>query len=318
MPEDKASQGLGKKFLTVLVHSFSPFTKLPIGSPMELLTKLEDLVNRLLFWIGSKIATLLLKVIPTPVQKFYRNINQHFTAAVSFVRNFPQWVKSQIAALRARPKIQIDYKGLIAQAIDAGTKAFKKTKDKSPLKAIGIAAIAPLLFLVNWARTLKPAHFMVLSVFTVGSLLSLVGISYNARTILKEKYFAGRTPASAEAEVDSYDRPEYYKKTEREVFFNSVKVPVYVEGINELRALMIDVSLITSNRATRIWLLREEFSLRDHLVLTLEPVIPAFPMTPEGRQILTQKIQDELNAYLREHQVNGHVEEVRLIHILAH
>lgn len=285
---------------------------------MELLNKLEDLVNRLLFWIGSKLAALFLKLVPAPLLRFFQNINQHVSAAVAFVRNLPQWIKGHIAAFRAKPKLQLDYKGLLAQAIDAGSKAFKKTKDKSPLKAIGIALFAPFLFLIGWARGLKPLHFTILSVFTLASILSLVGISFNARTILKEKYFTSRTPASAEAEVDTYDRPNYYKKNEREVYFHSIKVPVYVEGINELRALMIDVSLITSNRATRIWLLREEFSLRDHLVLTLEPVIPAFPMTPEGRQILTQKIQDEVNAYLREHRANGHVEEVRLLHILAH
>lgn len=284
--------------------------------PMELLIKLEDLVNRALLWLGSKLVQLCLRVTPAPIRHFFANLRANVRAGVTFVRNLPTWLKAQLAALRARPKVQIDYKGLLAQAVDAGAKAFKKTKNTSPLKALGLALVAPLLFLGGWARTLRPGQFVLLTGFTTASLVALVGISLTARTILVREFFSGRAPASVE--VDEYSRPSYYKQNHREVYFSSIKVPVYVEGINELRALMIDVSIITSNRATGMWLLREEFELRDHLVLTLEPVVPAFPLTPEGRQILTQKIQSEVNEFLRAHKINGHVQEVHLLHILAH
>lgn len=81
---------------------------------------------------------------------------------------------------------------------------------------------------------------------------------------------------------------------------------------------MVDISILTSNRATKVWLNKNEFSLRDHLVLTVEPVLPTFPMTEEGRQVIATKMRDEINVFLRAQGVEGEALEVRLIHVLAH
>lgn len=283
---------------------------------MELLNKLEDLINRLLFWIGSKLAGLLTRLTPPTVRNFFVRVSNHFKQAVQFIKNFPQWIKTKLADFKSRPKIKIDYKGVLAQAIDAGQKAFKKTKDQSPIKAIFSALSAPFVFLFVWAQSLRPTHFLVLFFFTTASIVSIFGIALNTQSILKKEFFGIRAPASAP--IEGYNRPDYYKKETREVSFSSVKVPVYIQGINELRALMVDISIVTSNRATRAWIERREFSMRDHLVLTLEPVIPTFPLTDEGRTMLTEKIKDELNIFLRQHSVDGDIQEVRLVHILGH
>ena len=283
---------------------------------MELLNKLEDLINRLLFWIGSKLTDLLTRLTPPPVRKFFARVMSYLKQPLLFVKNLPQWLKAKLAEFKSRPKLKIDYKGILAQAIDAGQKAFKKSKDQTPFKAIFSALSAPFVFLFIWAQSLKPQHFMLLFFFTTASILSIFGIALNTKTILKKEFFGTRIPASAP--IEGYNRPSYYKKETREVYFSSVKVPVYIQGINELRALMIDISLITSNRATRAWIERKEFSMRDHLVLTLEPVVPTFPLTDEGRTMLSEKIKDELNIFLRQHSVDGDIQEVRLVHILGH
>lgn len=283
---------------------------------MELLNKLEDLINRLLFWLASKVTDLLTRLTPPPVWNFFARVLGYCKQAVLFIKNLPQWFKAKLAEFKSRPKLKIDYKGVLAQAIDAGQKAFKKSKDQTPFKAIFSALGAPFVFLFVWAQSLKPQHFMLLFFFTTASLLSIFGIALNTKTILKKEFFGARNPASAP--IEGYNRPDYYKKETREVSFSSVKVPVYIQGINELRALMVDISIITSNRSTRAWIERKEFSMRDHLVLTLEPVVPTFPLTDEGRTMLTEKIKDELNIFLRQHSVDGDVQEVRLVHILGH
>jgi flagellar basal body-associated protein FliL len=283
---------------------------------MELLNKIEDLINQILFWIGAKISALFLRLTPPSVRHFFTRLLNFIYKSISFIKNFPQWLKAKLAELRNRPKLKIDYMGLLAQAIDAGQKAFKKSKDKTPFKAIVSALGAPFVFLFKWAQSLKPVHFMILFLFTSASIFSIFGIALNTKTILTKEFLGLRSPASAP--VEGYNRPEYYKKEAREVSFSSVKVPVYVQGINELRALMIDISIVASNRATRRWIERQEFSIRDHLVLTIEPVIPTFPLTDEGRTMLTEKIKDELNTFVRGHGVNGEIQEVRLVHILGH
>lgn len=204
--------------------------------------------------------------------------------------------------------------GVFAAALDAGQKAFQKSKQHSPLKAVISAFSAPFVYLFQWAATLKPAHFMILFVFTTASIFSVMGIVVQSQKMLKSNA-AARAPASAEV---AYSRPAYHKIDQREISFNNVKIPVYITGLNELRALIIDFSVVTSNRATKRWLEKNEFQMRDHLIQTLEPVLPSFPMTDEGRVMITDKLKDELNAFLVNHHVEGEIEEARLVYILAH
>jgi flagellar basal body-associated protein FliL len=169
--------------------------------------------------------------------------------------------------------------------------------------------------LYKWATGLKPAHFAILFTFTTASILSVMSIVVQSQKMLASNEQASRAPASAE---DPYNRPAYYKLNEREISFNNVKVPIYITGINELRALIIDFSVVTSNRATKKWLEKNEFQMRDHLIQTLEPVLPAFPMTDEGRTVITDKLKSELNAFLAHNKIEGEIKEARLVYILAH
>ena len=79
-----------------------------------------------------------------------------------------------------------------------------------------------------------------------------------------------------------------------------------------------DFSVTASNRTTRKWLEVHEFELRDHLVSTLEPVMPTFPMTDEGRAMLAEKLKNEVTDFLSTHKVEGSAKEVRIVYILAH
>jgi flagellar basal body-associated protein FliL len=277
----------------------------PISFVMNFLFKIEDLLNNMLLWLGHKLMLLWNKICPSWMKTKWMVLKLKITE----LKNFRPKLKP-----RDLLKIKVDYMGVFAAALDAGQKAYQKSKQHSPLKAVIVALSVPFGYLFQWASTLKPAHFVILFVFTTASVLSLMGIMIQSKRMLQDES-AARAPASAEL---AYSRPAYHKIDQREISFNNVKIPVYITGINELRALIIDFSLVTSNRATKRWLEKNEFQMRDHLIQTLEPVLPSFPMTEEGRSMITDKLKDELNVFLINHNVEGEINEARLVYILAY
>jgi flagellar basal body-associated protein FliL len=82
--------------------------------------------------------------------------------------------------------------------------------------------------------------------------------------------------------------------------------------------VQIDVSFLASNRETKKILDTSEFQLRDHFIENLEPVLPAFALTDEGRAMLKEKLEIEVNQYLKDQEAPGFIEETHIIHILAH
>jgi flagellar basal body-associated protein FliL len=52
-------------------------------------------------------------------------------------------------------------------------------------------------------------------------------------------------------------------------------------------------------------------------LLNLEPILPSLPLDDEGKEIIRQKLINEINQFLKKHNIEGHVEEVRITYILA-
>ncbi len=280
---------------------------------MKFLGKIEDLLNRLLLAAGAAICGALKKICPAPLAAFWE---KYPARAWRWVVGMPARTKAALKELKDAPKLKVDYKGLFSQALEAGKKAYAAHSGGSPLRGALSALAAPFAFLYNWASELSAAHFMLLASATFASVLAVVGITLSSQRIL-ERVFPGRAPASVE-EADPYDRPEYYKRETRIANYNNLKIPVYVQGVEAMRALVIDFSVTASNRSTKKWIERYEFEVRDHLVMHLEPVLPEFPLTNEGRAMLAEKLRDELNEFLRQNQVEGHVEAVHIVYVLGH
>lgn len=280
---------------------------------MSFLIKIEELINRGLFWLAAKIMKLLQRLCPPVLKKIWEKWQTKKSLYLAKVRALPAEAKALFA--RKGELVKIDYKGVFTQAIEASKKVYESTKAHSPHKAVLLALAAPFIFLYQWPSSLKPVHFVLLFTFTTASIFSIMGIALNAKRIAEKEFGGDRTPASVQ---DEYIRPNYYKKNERSVSFNNFKIPVYVEAVGELRAVVIDFSVTASNRATAHWLGKHEFELRDHLVLTIEPVIATFPMTDEGRVMLSEKIKSEINIFLETHSIEGQIQEARIIYILAH
>jgi hypothetical protein len=60
-----------------------------------------------------------------------------------------------------------------------------------------------------------------------------------------------------------------------------------------------------------------ELQFRDHLVLNLEPMVAAFPLEEEGKEILRQKLLSEMNEFMVSRDIEGQVLDVKIVYVLA-
>lgn len=282
---------------------------------MNFLNKIEDLLNRALLWLGALLLKAWMKVCPAWLLRLQTRVLEK----VEYLKTSPARLKARALELKDSRKelLKVDYRGVFTQAIEAGKKVYNEQKSNSPLKAMLSALATPFEFLFKWAQSLSPAQFTLLFAFTTASVMSGVGIALNSHRIMEKASQDGRSPASVPVEVDPYDRPEYYKRETREVSYTNVKVPVFVTGLTDLKSLLIDFSVNATNRKTKQWLERHEFEVRDHLVMTVEPVLPTFPLTDEGRTVVMEKLKREINIFLEMNKVDGKVHQVHLIYVLA-
>lgn len=97
----------------------------------------------------------------------------------------------------------------------------------------------------------------------------------------------------------------------------NVKIPIYVEDVKAISSVTVDFTVRTSTRFAKQYLEEYEYKLKDYFFMTTEPVISTFPLKHEGKSILKEKIQDELNVFLNENKVEGQVQEVDIIFIVG-
>lgn len=250
------------------------------------------------------------KYCPQKIQQFIQRCHDLIYGTI------PAFFKKQLQHAKSAPKeiLSIDFKGIFSSALSEGFKAFHEIRKKSPLKAFWAVLTVPVIFIVQWTKSLHPIHGFILGSFTIGSIFSAVVIGKTSYQLFQDE-FGGREPAAVDA---AYIRPDYYKKETRMTSLSSVKIPAIIEGVNGLRSVLIDVSFLASNRETKKILDTSEFPLRDHLIENIEPVLPAFALTDEGRTMLKEKLEQEVNQYLKDQEAPGFIEETHIIHILAH
>lgn len=184
---------------------------------------------------------------------------------------------------------------------------------------LGLVLLPFLVRLQKWVMSLKPVPV------TIGvSLTTLLSITvFNVyQTSKKVKEEVQRTPASIEgsgrlAGSNEHARPEYYKMDERFIKILNIDVPVYVENVNSLRSVRLDFVMLPSNRYIREYLYEHEYLVQDRINVMIEPVIPELPLSDEGRTIIREKLQYEVNQLLKSIHIKGSIDEVYIDSILA-
>lgn len=280
---------------------------------MNLLEKFEHFVNLFLWKLGE----LLYKLVPTPLKRVFTWVHATYAQLVNRLRLLPRQILTHILNLVAKAKSLLgnfDFKKSLQDSI-----AFAKTKyqirSEGNFSKLKLMILAPLGVVSQWLQGLSAGQSMLLLGFTAASFLAGMNMIFSGQRLVNG--FESRAPASVESEIPEFSRPDYYKKEKRHLEFTSLRIPVYIAKVNQLKSVDVDFNVTFSTRESRKIMSKREFQLRDHLLLNLEPSIADFPLKEEGKEILRRKLAVEINNYLKEHEIRGHVVNVEITYMLA-
>lgn len=129
-----------------------------------------------------------------------------------------------------------------------------------------------------------------------------------------QKEYPSRTPAS----VQEYDtHPEYKDFKEKTLTIQNIKVPLQVERAGKITSITVDFSLRTTTKFAKIYLENNEHKLRDYFFTSVEPILSDFVIEQEGKEVIKEKIKADLHQFLIEQKVEGEVDDVRILFIIA-
>lgn len=288
---------------------------------MGLLEKLETFINNMLILLGDRFTRMCMKLLSPRVREVYTKIINWIVLAITWCKNLPSLLKKNGPALFTKIKsyfLTLNYKEKFQESYKAAIAQYKKSQagSKKNVSEFKTLLLTPFLIMGQWVKGLSSAQTVLLLGFTAASILSVINMVFTGNRLMDQHKQETRSPASVEVEV-AYDRPEYYKEQSRHLEIASLRLPVYVADINELRTIDIDFTATMSNRLSRMQLEKLEFQLRDHLVLNVEPMLASFPLEEEGKIIIREKMSLEIKKFMATHDIHGEVLEIKLIYILA-
>ena len=295
---------------------------------LKKIEKFEESLNKAL---GKALEALLrllgklwLKIMPQKLLEFIARIKASLASGASKTKAIALKplvsVKQRVLAFKT--------KGLKPRAQDGALE-----EPKAPLKQKAMEQVSLLkAFLLktplknraeNIARHLRAFLEKLFAIPRTQALIALSAMTmiffgtYSVYVSGQKIYMSewgSRAPASAEQYLE---RPNYLKFPARTLKVFNVKVPVYVENIKTAQSVTVDFTIRTDTRFAKLFLEEYEYKLKDHFFMTTEPVVSTFPLEEEGKWVLKDKIQDELNNFLRQEKVEGEVLEVDIIFIIG-
>lgn len=137
---------------------------------------------------------------------------------------------------------------------------------------------------------------------------------YVSSTKIYEQEFPYREPAS----VQEYDeKPEYYYFKDTTTLVQNIKFPVQVVRASQVDSVTIDFSIRTSTRFAAFYLKENEHKLKDYFFTAVEPLVSDFALKEEGKDVMREKIQIEVQRFLDNEKVEGQVLEVNILYIVG-
>ena len=289
---------------------------------MKFLLKIEDAINHVLILIGDLFMNLLKKLMHPKLILLIERIKQAIAEGIQWLKNLPKliiqktpifisWFKNYLKTFNYKTELEKTFAVAIAQ--------YEKTQAGHKLSKLKQILLVPFLIVGQWLQGLTAAQTVILLGSTAASVLAAINIFFSSHRVLESHQYGYRSPASMEFEEEEvvYERPDYYKQEFRHLQLTNVRLPVYVTDINELKHIDIDFTATLSNRMGRMMMERLEFQLRDHLILEVEPMEVNSPLFDEGKEILRQKLMQEINTFLKSRQIEGYVQDLKLTYILG-
>lgn len=273
--------------------------------------KLEEKLNMLLGSLVNFLKMFISKSTPASLKDSIHKPHFDFNSIQKKILNF----KTKIDLIVGKVT------GVISKFLLFFKKIDVKKLDWEKVLLTVLAIISPFLGRVrDWYISLKPVTMLAMvSVATMGGLSSIV--IYQEVQKISDK---SRDPASAVVvEVDNENtpskRPEYYKQQERELRVRNISFPVYVgtRGPASVKKVVMDFTFVSSNRYIREYFFDNIHLLRDKLNTSLEQMLPEFPLEDDGKRVIKEKIQKEMQVLLNDLKIEGSIEKVYIHSIMA-
>lgn len=286
---------------------------------MNLWLKIEALINKVLIYIADLFAGLFLKVIPKSIPEKKRQLEKQLSEGmvafkawlIAFIIKLIHDSKAKFTELKSMKLLQVKEE-ITKKSLEYKVRLENKAPKES-MKQFMKLLMSPLTSLLNKINSMEPSKAIMAICLSAFLFLSIMQIIVSGSRI----YDKTRGPASVMEEVQLPVRPSYYKLDQKQISLNQVKFPVYSQGRNSIQFLSVDFELDLSNRHIVIYLQDHEANLRDHLINNTEPIDPIFSLEKEGKSIIKEKVQKEINSFLKLKNVRGEVNSVNIIYLLG-
>ena len=154
---------------------------------------------------------------------------------------------------------------------------------------------------------------------TLFVIISVLGFFYYQ--LDQRAFFEGKFSMSELQNILAQRKPAFTTIEEREFYVPDVLVPVILKNRPDITRIYLDIKLRASNKLITLYFTENNFKnldkLIDRYISTLSPIIPVFPLTNEGKDILRKKIKAETDILLKQLKIEGEIEEVIIQDILA-
>lgn len=294
---------------------------------MKFWVKIEAILNKVIIAIMSVITSTISKLTPKKVKK---SIEVTQDKSQKIKKSTQTIIHEKVDKTKKWGQSKVDKSKKIATNAKVKTQdtiVAAKTydwKSLNPQKVMAIFSVLIVPFITkfkSWYATLKPttiisvtAGTMALSLFSITIYQQTQEISEKSTTVIAEPEKFSDT-----MDKNAYARSQYRNYKEKRITLTSVNIPVYIDSRKGMQSLIIDFTMEAENRyiAQYFKVIENEYVLRDRLNKNIQPIIPEFPMKPEGKHILKKKIKDEINKLVDDLQIKGNVKDVYIHSILT-
>lgn len=282
--------------------------------------KIEELINGLIAKFMAIISGKAKDLTPQKIKKNLQNSKELLTTRRGDLKKKLSEGKDKalIKAIEAKGKLDKAKLKSIETIQKARETDIKKIRFAQIFAAIGAFLTPPLIKLKGWYINLKPtqiASFVTLS--TVATLAS-VNIYVQSNKIAEES----RSPASelveeVEKATAVSRRPAYFKVKEKQFKVSNVVLPAYIKKNGAIKKLVIDFTFESSNKYIKSFLWENPYYVHDVLNSTIEPISIDFPLQEEGKTIIKEKIQKEMNSLLKKLKIKGEIKNIYIHSMIA-
>lgn len=270
-----------------------------------------DKINAILAMIGTMIENGISKITPNNIKKVRDKLKavakrEKTEDGQSFFKEILQKVKVGLPAFKEK----------VAKSVGSLIEALKKLSLKSIIENIGPAIkkiiLPPLYKLRDKYNTLSPKT-VVISI-TIGLFIGIASLNFYMAT---KKIIDETAEKEVVPIVKVKPRPKYYKAQLKQIRLNDIKMPIYVESAKDIKSLVMDFTLESSNRYIKKFFEKNPHYLQDKLNTTVEPIVPSLPLEDEGKEIIRDKLIDESNDLIKSYQIKGKIKKVYFHTIMA-